>query len=131
MNAEIEADRRDHGGLRGRRVLIVEDIYLLATELAQALARDGAEIVGPCPGVEAARSVLETAAPDLAILDVNLREETSTQLAETLQGRGVPVIIVTGLARETLPDSLAGDTILSKPADLGELTRLARTLLLR
>lgn len=131
MNAEIEAERRDHGGLRGRRVLIVEDIFLLATELAQALARDGAEIIGLCPSVEAARSVLETATPDLAILDVNFREETSTQLAETLQGRGVPVIIVTGLARETVPDTLADDIVMSKPADVEELTRLARTLLQR
>ena len=37
------------GALAYRRVLIVEDEYFLADDLAQALRRLGAEVIGPVP----------------------------------------------------------------------------------
>jgi hypothetical protein len=57
--------------LAGKRVLVVEDDYLVAMEIARALERAGAEVIGPAPTVEAALDALEQTAPDGAILDIN------------------------------------------------------------
>ncbi|WP_170267928.1 hypothetical protein [Methylobacterium oxalidis] len=40
--------------LAGRRVLVVEDQYLLACDMAQALGAEGAEVIGPVPTCSAA-----------------------------------------------------------------------------
>ena len=41
--------------LQGRRILVVEDDYVLAQELKADLERQGAEVLGPVPDLESAR----------------------------------------------------------------------------
>jgi ApbE superfamily uncharacterized protein (UPF0280 family) len=43
--------------LRGRRVLVVEDQYLIAEEMRRAVERLGGRVVGPVASVEGALSV--------------------------------------------------------------------------
>jgi DNA-binding LytR/AlgR family response regulator len=58
--------------LTGRRVLIVEDEFFVADDLAQAVAQLGGEIVGPVPTCEEALILLSTAERiDIAVLDIN------------------------------------------------------------
>ena len=45
--------------LSGRRVLVVEDDYYQAADAARALRGAGAEVMGPCPTMEAALTELE------------------------------------------------------------------------
>src|SRR6516225_469716 len=55
--------------LAHKRVLVVEDDYLVAMDIVRALERAGAEVIGPAPGVDSALNALERSAPDGAILD--------------------------------------------------------------
>lgn len=81
--------------LAGRRVLVVEDNFLLAIDLAGMLERAGAEVVGPVMSVEEALAALDPL-PDVATLDVQLGEETSFPIADELARHGIPFVFVTG-----------------------------------
>src|SRR5215469_18504717 len=58
--------------LTGRRILVVEDEYFLAEDVAFALRRLGAEIVGPVGNLAEAAEAVATNAIDGAALDVNV-----------------------------------------------------------
>ncbi|WP_330218360.1 response regulator [Methylobacterium sp. WSM2598] len=65
------------GPLAQRRVLVVEDEYFIADDMAQALGRLGAVVVGPAPSRDAAMALIDGGARiDAAVLDINLRGET-------------------------------------------------------
>jgi CheY-like chemotaxis protein len=90
--------------LIGRRVLIVEDEYFLADDLAQAVAQLGAEVLGPVPTREEALTLLATAGQiDLAVLDINLQDEAAFPVADVLAKQGVPFLFATGYGQTALP----------------------------
>ena len=94
----------DKRQLAGRRILIVEDEYFIADDLAQVLARFGAEIVGPVATRDGALGLLATAEPvDLAVLDINLRSESVFPVADLLTERGVPFVFATGYDQASIP----------------------------
>ena len=77
--------------LRGTRILVVEDEYLLADDLNNALADAGAHVLGPAASVEDATALIGNEATiDAAILDVNLRGDMVFPLADALRERGIP-----------------------------------------
>ena len=86
------------------RVLIVEDEYIIATELARALTNEGAIIAGPAPTLARAMELAQSEHIDGAILDVNLRGEMVYPLIDLLQARGVPIVLTTGYEGSALPD---------------------------
>jgi DNA-binding NarL/FixJ family response regulator len=62
-----------HGGLkRQRRVLIVEDDFLVAGEVEFVLAEAGFDVVGPAATAEEAVRLAADSKPDLVIMDVRL-----------------------------------------------------------
>jgi DNA-binding response OmpR family regulator len=101
--------------LGGHRVLVVEDEYYIASDTARALQGAGAEVVGPVPSEDAARTELETKLCDAAIVDINLGRGPSFTLAETLKARGIPFVFVTGYDQEVIPDQFVGIERLQKP----------------
>jgi CheY-like chemotaxis protein len=85
--------------LAGRRVLLVEDEYLIAETMEEWLRMAGAEVIGPVPSVAHALALIEGAAPRLdgAVLDVSLgRGETARPIADRLNELGVPFVFATG-----------------------------------
>lgn len=100
--------------LAGRRVLVVEDDYLLALELVLTVEDAGGEVVGPALSVAEALELLDPS-PCVASLDVQLGQETSSPIADELARRGVPFVFVTGT-----PERIAAPhhtrPICSKPA---------------
>ena len=88
------------------RVLIVEDEYLLADDLARGLRKVGAVVIGPVASVEAALALIASEAGlNGAILDVNLGGETVYPVADALSAHGVPYIFATGYdVADLLPD---------------------------
>lgn len=104
-------------GLNGARILVVEDEYYLAEDLAGALRGAGAEVVGPVGSIGQAEAPLAAGAIDGAVLDMNLRGEPAFALAERLQTADVPFVIVSGYSREALPAFLGPVPALEKPIE--------------
>lgn len=108
--------------LEHRRVLVVEDEYFLADDIANALKQLGAEVVGPVATREDAIAEL-SGAIDAAVLDVNLRGETVFTIADALRARGVPFVFGTGYEAAALPDAYRDIPRWQKPFEASELVR--------
>ena len=90
--------------LSGRRVLVVEDEYFLADDLAQAVAQLGAEVIGPVPTRKEALALLAAAGKvDLAVLDISLEDEAVFPVADVLAEQGVPFLFATGYDHASIP----------------------------
>ncbi len=125
MSSRETEQRPQQPGLGGARILVVEDEYYLAEDIAAALQDAGAEVVGPFGSLAQAEAPLAAGGLDGAVLDMNLRGEPAFGLAERLQAAHVPFVIVSGYSREALPGTLGGVPRLEKPVD----SRLAVTAL--
>ena len=103
-------------GLRDRRILVVEDEYIMAQDLRYELEDAGAEVLGPVPSVTGALTLLaREAPPDAAILDVNLGGEMVYPLADILRQRGIPFMFATGYDLRALPPEYATVPRCEKP----------------
>jgi DNA-binding response OmpR family regulator len=110
-------------GSSTRRCLIAEDQALIGLSLEAYLADAGFDPVGPfASNGEALRSI-EAAAPDLALLDVLLKDGPCTPLVRELRRRGVPFAIYSGMKPAAVPPELAGVPWLEKPVAREELIR--------
>lgn len=114
--------------LAGCRVLILEDDYFQADDARLCLAEAGAQIVAVASNTPAVTSFLDGQQIDVALLDINLGNESSFEVARILIGNDVRVLFLTGYERGTLPIDLADTPLLTKPFDnsvlvqsLGEL----------
>ena len=101
--------------LRDRTILIAEDEYLAANDLAKELARAGATVAGPFPTTDRAMAFLSASTPDGAILDIDLRGATVYPLADALREMGIPFVFMTGHAGQVVPDRLADVPRCHKP----------------
>jgi hypothetical protein len=75
--------------LGGKRVLIVEDEFLIALHLTSELAARGAIVVGPTDNVDSALKAIENTSLDGAIFNVDLRGEPSFRVADAVAGRDI------------------------------------------
>jgi DNA-binding NtrC family response regulator len=112
--------------LEGKRVLLVEDHYVVATEMAAMLRRFGAVVVGPFAELEPAMAASVDC--DLALLDVNLRGAAVFPLAGDLLDRDIPVGLVTGYETAVLPPRFRDLPRVEKPVELGPLGAILRRL---
>ena len=112
--------------MRVRKVLIIEDNYVVAAHLAAALEDDGFKVVGPVDTAESAVSRIVEEALDGALLDVVLREGSAVDVASALRGHGVPFVIVSGYSRDMLPTELKDAPYVGKPMGQSELLQTAR-----
>ena len=104
--------------MTGARVLIVEDEFIIADEIASIVGEAGYTVVGPLGSVEAAEATLaREAAPDFAVLDANLRGGSSARIAQRLRDLGVPFCICTGYRFNDLRPTFGDVALLQKPVD--------------
>jgi DNA-binding response OmpR family regulator len=107
-------------GLRGVRVLVVEDTWLVAKALKTALEGLGMVVAGPAANTADADRLVAEETPDLAVVDVNLKGEMAYGLIDRMHDRGVRVVVVSGYA--VLPSSTKkAAAILQKPFSGAEL----------
>ncbi|MCK1282598.1 response regulator [Bradyrhizobium sp. 44] len=111
--------------LLGRRLLVVEDEYMIAADLARALEDRGAEVIGPAGSVEDALNLVAAEQRiDGAVLDINLRGERSYPVADALRTRGVRFVFTTGYDAWAIPDAYAAVPRVEKPVNIKALSGL-------
>jgi len=88
--------------LKGSRILLVEDAWHVGEALKEVLVSLGAEVAGPAATVAEAEGLLSERAPDVALVDVYLRDgELADGLIDRLNGQDVSVIVISSY--EALP----------------------------
>ena len=117
--------------LTGRRLLVIEDEYLIAADLKQNLEREGA-IVGIAGSVARGLELLDEIGPDAAVLDLSLGGKVSAPLAAAFTERNVPFVILTGYGESwmTFPEFHQAP-VADKPVDHAVLVRLLGSALAR
>ena len=116
--------------LAGRRILVLEDEYLIATEMKRWLEDAGSEVMGPVPSVDQAMDLIEEGAPDAAVLDVNLGDgDTAYPIADKLASVNVPYLFATGDVQVADASVYRHRPRLEKPFMQGELVRALTRLL--
>ena len=122
---------------RGKRLLVVEDEFVIALDLQNLLEAAGHEVVALAASVADALALLDgggggDAEPgrrrppplDGAVLDVNLRGEPATPVADALAARGVPFVFVSGYGAAGRPPGHEAAPVLAKPYSEGDLLEL-------
>lgn len=116
--------------LRDCRVLVVEDEYMLADELAIELEDLGAIVIGPVGDLSDATALIrQEQRIDAAILDVNLGGEMVFPAADLLIERGVPFVLTTGYDKSALPVRFSGVPLCDKPVAMNRLIQAIVKLL--
>ncbi len=105
----------------GKSVLIVEDEPAIGLALEDMVETLGWTVVGVAGRVEQGLSLVRTAAPTFAILDVNLHGEQSYPIADALADSGVPYIFATGYGDTAHPERHQQVLTLTKPYSLQDV----------
>jgi CheY-like chemotaxis protein len=115
--------------LAGKRILLVEDEFLVGMFVHDLLQELECVVFGPVPdfacGLEAAR----WKAFDAAVLDINLDGEMSYSIAEELGRRGIPFLFTTGYSKLHMPEQFRSVPCLSKPIEPRQLEHALGRLL--
>jgi CheY-like chemotaxis protein len=99
------ASTADTGALVYRRVLIAEDEYFLADDMARVLQKLGVHVVGPVSSTDKALALLREEPLDAAVLDINLKGQMVFPVADALREQGVPFIFATGYDASIVPEA--------------------------
>ena len=117
--------------LEGARILLVEDSWQLGNAMKRLLRVLGADVAGPAPSMADAERLLAEYTPNVAIVDINLRDgERANGLIDRLQEQRIPVVVVTGYTDVHLPPGKA-EAILQKPVGVETLLATLRPILAR
>ena len=98
------------------RCMIVEDQALIGMSLEASLEDAGFEVAGVFMSNAQALHWLASNVPDLAVLDIMIKDGTSLEIARELKTRGVPFAIYSGLTQKAdCPPELQNVPWLEKP----------------
>jgi len=113
------------------RIFILEDSPLIGLDLAATAEDLGCEVIGPFQNLSP--EVTEVAlggGVDVAIIDLVLTNGHSDRVIRQFQGRGVPVIICSGLMNKAVEQEYPGALVLGKPHSVDVLRSTLSQLLL-
>jgi DNA-binding response OmpR family regulator len=75
------------------RILVAEDEHVTASDLCDTFEEAGYEVEGPHAGITSAMLACQKERPDVALLDIELADGLSFELAQKLIDENVPVIL--------------------------------------
>jgi CheY-like chemotaxis protein len=116
-------------GSGARRVLVVEDDVMIRMLIEDMLTDLGFAVAAEASKVHEALAAVKSTDIDVAILDVNLRGETTGPVAEALAARGTPFVFATGYGEHGLPEQFRDRPLLKKPFQIDSLKRMLDTAL--
>jgi len=112
----VEVTATDQQVLLGETVLLVEDSLIIALDTEQVLKDLGADRVLSASNVQQALALIEDEQPSVAVLDLNLGDQTAIPVALRLLELGIRFVFATGYGdKADLPQELLGAPILQKP----------------
>jgi DNA-binding response OmpR family regulator len=97
------------------RVLVVEDEFIIADEIAAIVQAAGYSVLGPVASVDEASAALARERPDFAVIDANLRGESSAPLARQLKELGISFCVCTGYRPDDLRPTFGDVVLIQKP----------------
>lgn len=113
----------------GRRVLVVEDEFLVSLATTDLLENVGCEIVGPAASLATAVRLAQSEPLDAAVLDIDVGGEMTWPVAEELHRRGVPFLFLSAITQLMIfPTLFAAIPRLDKPVEQNRLLRLFATM---
>ena len=107
------------------RILILEDEPLVAFDLESVVAGAAESEICVSPSIAEARRMLAEPV-DFALLDVDVRDGKSFDLAKHLEERGTPFVFVTGSKKADVPAELRHVDFISKPYHTSDIERVIR-----
>jgi DNA-binding response OmpR family regulator len=120
--------------MQSPHIIIVDD-EAPAREMVGDYLRMHGFTVTLCDGGKSLRSAIESGAPDLVVLDLNMPEEDGLSIIPELKSRtNVPVIMLTATASpidRVVGLELGADDYVAKPCELRELMARIRSVLRR
>ena len=117
--------------LKGARILLVEDSWHVGNAIKRLLRALGADVAGPTATIADAERLIAARKPDVAIVDINLRDgEQANPLLDRLQEERIPVIVITGYTEVSLQPGKV-EAILQKPVREEQFLAVLRPILAR
>ncbi len=114
-----------NSNLKDLRVLVVEDMFLVAEDLSDTLQGWGCEVVGPAARIHEALDLVAKERLDGALLDVNLGDERCFPIAEELTKNATPFLFLTGYdMASAFPPEFESVPRISKPVDIKVLEHM-------
>jgi two-component SAPR family response regulator len=115
--------------LAGKRLLVVEDDFLIARDLSDTVAEAYGEVVSVVTEPASVVDTAEREQVDCVLLNLNLNGSMDTGTAARLTEQGVPLVLVTGYSKDALPAALRDLPLVSKPVERSKLIdKIIRTL---
>lgn len=112
-----------------QRILVVEDQFLVALDIAALLEGGGYGVVGPAATVSKALTLIEHEPIDAAVLDINLEDDLSYPIADMLRDRDTPFVFATGRNRAGVEPAYRDCAMLAKPVQKTLLLETIRDLI--
>ena len=103
-------------------ILLIEDEFLVAAMIADALEDAGARVIGPAATLDVAMRLAAEENFHVAVLDWNLDGESSVDVARTLARRELPCVVSTGYGGTD--EEFAHFPVIAKPYDPLDLIHL-------
>ncbi len=107
--------------LSGRRVLVVEDEYFIATDIVRGLSQAGAIIVGPVATLSDTMLRIERGGLDFAILNIRLQDGLVFPAADRLRLDCIPFLFLTGYDQNFIPGRFSSVRLCQKPHSNNEI----------
>ncbi|MEX0772941.1 MAG: response regulator [Balneolales bacterium] len=111
-----------------KSILIVEDEFLVGLYIQSTLKDAGFAVTAPAVSVKEALHHIAEEGFDAAVLDINLGEETSEEIAVKLSDLKIPFVFVTGYEHVNLSPQFAGSPLLEKPIEGNQLVDTIHSL---
>ena len=101
--------------LAGKRLLVVEDEWLVSLMVQETAQELGCEIAATAARLTDAIRLAREATFDILVLDLNLDGEHSFEVARIARDRGKPILFASGYSAPILPAEFSGALLLQKP----------------